>query len=691
MTATLNQMCDGAERLFAQCLHTHPNSLPHIAALRDEVRQVRETYNLMLHSFLAGQQDKVAGDIYVGLCARTQAAIDRAAHLLHRGGTLPMPFDFGSHTVEQHFDLIIDGDVWTKGGAERARTWMREGATRTEAKLLMTSALTLALLQLFDPLKMHLLIDAWEEGEPCVKRRALVGLTLALRHCADRLPLHPDLSGRISLMMTETAFRKGVFLALRLLEQSRLTPGVSRKLGEDILPTIMRGGQLKNLSPKADEVDRSLTEQGENLEWFIPTDTDAAAQEKMREMAQMQLGGADIYWTTFQQIRQRMKPFFAQTANCLRPFDENVPFVRETLAQCSKREANLLLRLVKNAPFCDSDKFAFIAMLGMIGSDGRSALVQALQGQLDGEDIEESLSALSEGFHSEEALTRSYVWDLYRYWTMPERRASAGNENPFNDELPHFSPLEQDVFHPLLNDSDEVEALAQFFMRNKLYAPALALFKSMSHHGSPHTATRWQEMGFCLQKTGQGEAAYQAYKEAFNIDPQSQWTLKHLVELAGRQDKHIEAEAFCDMLLEDDPNNTKWLVAKARALFGRNLYAQAVPLLYKAVYLQEDDERVWSQLAQALTLAGQTDKALETLQRMPHQRLDKTDWAFLQATVYLAMHDFARARAVLCPVQSILGKDFRDRLNDMLNVLGPKRITTIQCDMFRDSLQDPSQ
>lgn len=682
MTDTLNQLCDRAEALLGQCLHGQGGCRDHAASLLDETRHVRETYALMLRCLLAGQQDEATGRIYLGLCARAQTVIDRAAHLLGAGGSLPVPFDFGKHDVDRHFDLIVGGDTWTPGQWEQARAWMHDEGTGTLGKCLLASALSLALLRLFDPAKMHLLMDAWEDGEPEVRRRALVGLTLAFWHCGDRLSLHPSLAQRTSLLMGGSAFRKGLFLALRLLEQSRLTPRVSRKLGQDILPAIMRGGHLKKLVPGADEVERSLTEQGENLEWFIPTDADAAAQTKMREMAQMQLSGADIYWSTFQQVRQRMKPFFAQTANYFRPFSKDEPLVRDTLALCNRQEADLLLALVNSAPFCDCDKFAFITMLDMIGAGGRNTLVRTLQGQLDGDDIHDALSSMGETFRSEETRTRRYVWNLYRYCMAQPPKVQA---NPFDAQLPHFSPLAQAVFAPLLDDTGQVDALAQSLLRDKLYAPALALFQSMAEHGSPHTATRWQEMGFCLQKMGDGQAACQAYKQALSMDPTSQWTLKHLAALSLRQGSYIEAEAFCDMLLDDNPDCTQWLAAKARALSGRRLHAQATPLLYKAAYLAPTDESVWRQLALTLALDGQPDKARETLQTMPHGNMNEMDWAFLQATVQLANHDFAQAHHTLAPLRT--HPDFNERLNETLQTLGTERISQALACMFRDSLQ----
>lgn len=699
---TLAQRIERAERIVNSQTggpSGNPDGQTIVAELRDELRQIRQTYALMLRCFEAGQQDGEVDRIYADLLERATVAYERGQHLRQTGGRAEPPFHCGQDDIGEHFHRVQWGDVWTKTQWEEARAWMIADSTCTASKCLFISALTLALHHLYDHVKVHLLLDACDSDEPSVRRRAMVGIVLVMRRRNMRLNQHPDMRSRLAMAQSEASFRSKIFTVLRLLEQSRLTPTVSRKLGEDILPAIMRGGGVRRMSPPADELNQSLTGQGENIEWFIPVDAQGEAQAKMREMAEMQLGGADVYWTTFSQLRQRMQPFFAQPANCLRPFDPEQPFVQDVLAKCTRQEAGTLIRLVRSTPFCDSDKYAFVYMLDMIGPDGRATLLQSLQGQLDGESLEEALKAASEDARTEEALTRAYVWDLYRYFhTRPVPPRHQGDsadsrsqltENPFSDQLPHFSPLVQHVFEPLRHDLADMSALAEFFLRNKLYSEALALLGALRQYGAPPTATRWQETGFCQQKLGYNEQAYQSYQEAFNCDPQSGWTLRHLAALADRLGKPLEAEAYCDMLLEDNPDDTQWLKAKARCLQQQQRYADAAALLYKIAYLSPDDNDTWQQLALALALDGQTDKAIEALRPDGGQ-----EWAFVSATVHLARQDYPAAYESLAPLQPTLmaaeeRKAFDQRFDEMVKLLGAKRLPMWASSMLHDSLCSP--
>ena len=657
------------------------------AELLAEVEQVRATYGMMLRFLVGGQQDVEARHIHESLVERMAVAGERAAWMAARGD-VPLPAVDLKEDIAMQFDALCHSDVWTKGQLACAKERMHAEETLSDDICLLVSALTLALHELFDAGKFLLLCDAYDLEEPRISSRAVVGIALALFRHGPRLREQRACRERLDWLFGLPTFCERLFVIIRQLEHSKLTERISDKLNRDIMPAILNGAKFKRLRLGQQDAQQALTEHGENLEWFLPTDADEEAQRKMRQMTEMQMEGADIYMNTFSQLRHRLPQFFSETANWFRPFNPEDPFVMQVMHQCDPAEQRTLRMLVAAAPFCDSDKYAFVAMFDIIGPAGRQTLLQTLGNEIGDEPIDEVLGEQAAEQRTSESLSRYAIWDLYRFCALRMKK----DENIFHKSKPHFTPLRSVAFEPLLGQIDALRELAEFFMRQGVYEEALALFLHIYEKGETPNASLWQEIGFCEQHLGRINDAYEHYTRAFSMQPRSVWTLRHLIETAIQLRKFIEADTYCDLLLEEVPEDPKVVKTKVFTLLRMRNYADALPLFFKVSYLGDEEPATVAALVQCLLRTGQPDKALEQAQALLARMPENEDAIFCLAGVYLCRHDLQTVYDLLHPLcLAYLDtpekfKNFRRRFAAMCELPAPEERDEVTYGMLLDAI-----
>lgn len=651
---TLSSLCQRADASIEQ-LAQKTRLRRQYQELRNEMEQVRATYTLMLRFLVAGQQDSEAERIHEQLCERAAIANERASWLFWHEWAADVPINFIGTDMGSRFDLISMSNVWTAGQTDSALSWLREHQhTDGGEACLLLSAVTLSLIQLFDAGKLMLLLEAYDMNA-ALRSRALVGIVLTLHSYGRRYRLSRACRTRLDWLFGQEQFCHRLYVVLRQLEHSRHTPGISDKISQDIMPAILSGGKFKRLRMELDDAQQALTEHGENIEWFLPTDADATAQDKMRQMTEMQLEGADIYMHTLSQLRKRLPAFFKETANWFRPFSFDEPFVARILQQCTEEEARAFRLIIAAAPFCDSDKYAFAGMFDMVGSTGRQALLASLGSQLDGENMEEVLADQAAEQRGEEVLTRHCIWDLYRYMKLCDFSSHALFDD--DEEDAPFSPLRSQAFVPLLTHAADLHTLAEFFMRQGVYDEALEMFVCLQGQHSEPTATLWQEIAFCELRLDRHEEAFEHLTLAFAIQPDSQWTLRHLVAAAIETKRYVEGDTYCDLLLEQEPDSLRWLRDKGLCLMRLQRYDEALPIFFKLAYLGDDKPDTALMRVRCLLMTGQTDKAREQAQELLTERPHDTDALFLLAATYLVEHDLQTVYDLLRPAWLALTND----------------------------------
>ncbi len=658
--------------------------------LREELAQAKDTYSTLLHYLVEGIDDPGAPALYARLVRQAHVLRDRASRiarlntqtsdkytLTHKalrkeagmerslqvlaaqGDTIRLlrQSDSGRERVWRHdidealaaheecvqemFDCVWTSDAWRKSDYEHAVQLLGSGAVLADDKAVLVGAVTLAVLEMFDERKLMLLFDAYQSAETEVSQRAAVGIVLCVRQHDERVAALPGLASRLSLYADDPHFVRDFFRILMQLQFSKMTDGISTRMRDDIIPSIMKSTKFRATKMGIQEIDDYMTQNGENPEWLRGNADDAKAQSKMREMAELQMEGADIYMSAFSHLKGHR--FFQHPCHWLAPFSAEHPAVESIVRNAGGQGASFLSTLLNIAPFCNSDKYSFLFMLDSIGTSGRELLSQNLMGEMSPDELDEHLREMKSQERKEAEASRSYVFDLYRFFSLYPFHLQF--HNPFAAREVAFTPTATASFAPMLAHRDEMLPLAEFFMRKGCYAEAVELFQLLRPSHTEEDADIWQKIGFCQQKTEKLEDALASYSTAYSLNASSTWTLRHLAQVAFQLKRFDEACAYYECLLDGDSENVRLLLRKVACLMALENYAEAIPLLYKATYLDGHTVEGRDSLAWCLLMTGNGAKALEAYESLVGEHPESPSLLLHLATVHLTMGNLPQAYA----------------------------------------------
>ena len=397
--------------------------------LENELMSLRETYSTMLHYMVKGVDDPDAGNIYRNLVRKSHVIGQRAQRLqrlkehpgekyslmqkslssslslqslhsslakccatLHDLQSNPNP----RKSIQDHetlrlseerqsqlltlFNWVWTSDMWHSSDYEETKSMLTSETLGSYEKSLLVSALTLSLTEMFDDKKLMLLFDSYDREDANVRMRAVVGIVLILRLYDSYIDIFLSVKSRLSLLYDNERFVEDTYMVMMQLQYSKLTDLVSDKMRNDIIPTLIQSGKFKKTQYGLQEIDDYMTQNGENPEWHKGSKDDAA-QQKIQEMAELQMEGADVYMSTF--VHMKNGPFFHETGNWLMPFSVDHPSIMQVLRKLdpSSNIFGMFLLLLEHAPFCNNDKYSFAFMMDNIGKSGQEMIIQNLSEQ----------------------------------------------------------------------------------------------------------------------------------------------------------------------------------------------------------------------------------------------------------------------------------------------------------------------
>lgn len=562
-----------------------------------ELRQARSHY-AAVHATL----DRLGGTDWT---AAARCLVDNAEALA--ACRRARPADEGSSRVrslrEEHvrlyrtlFEALWTGAPWTAAEAEAAAAFLSAPAPAGADKGLLVSAVTLALLHVFDVRKMTFLLDHSLSACVPVRVRAQVGAVLCYVRHVRRMELYPEVGARFVLLADDASFRAELLTMQLQLLMSLETKKIEKNLREDIIPEMMRGvpGMKPGKSLGLDEATARFSELAANPEWDKNEHLERL-ERKMHELAEMQARGADVFMGSFSALKQRF-PFFEVGANWLYPFDEEHPAVSDVLR--GKPFAKLI---TANDGLCSSDKYSFCLMLSQMpagmGGAASDQLAEAIRSQgIAPESLPET------AVPSPEAERRMYIQDLYRFFKLYRHRPVADDPFRLNLLLTDYAPLRR-----FLSDDDTLRQLAAFLFREESYVQALPFYEELARRVPE--AEWFQKIGYCHHALKDYAAAADAYEKANLLKPDSAWTLGRLATCYRRLGRWADAVACYAGLEAVRPDDTHLLLLAADCLIRLERYDEAFAKLYKADYLDHDSGTALRALAWCSLLTGKNEQA----------------------------------------------------------------------------------
>ena len=509
------------------------------------------------------------------------------------------------------FNWTWTSEVWQHADVDQANQLIFSDHIGSHEKAVFISAVTLSLFEFIDIAKLLFLLDCYLVNDLQVSQRALVGFLLVFYLRFEQVNHSQDLKDRLIIYRDDASFVHDVYSTMMQLQMSCTTDSVSSKMRNDIIPALMNSLMPK----KGKEKDKNLGDlmkNGENPEWFI----NEKADKKMQEMADLQLDGADIYYASFASFKGHS--FFSQMPHWFYPFSLDSIHTPAMTNILNSEIGKFVKVLLSGSPFCNSDKYSLCFTFQQLDSVGRSAIEAQVGRQLpDSVDLEELAEQVEIKQPKKADLRRQYIFDLYRfYYTYPYRQQFT---NPFAvlKEQP-FTPLGNPWLKKLLGNDKEAHAnYADFLMRKEFYVTALQLFeKLVDNEFDASLASLWQKIGFCHQKLNHTAEAIHAYRVANQLKPNSKWTLSHLAALCYTSGNMEDAAQHYQNLLEISPENSKYLFNASHSLILCHRHDEALPLLYKASYLDEQSMPVKQLLVWCLILCDKKEEAMKQLQNM---------------------------------------------------------------------------
>lgn len=458
---------------------------------------------------------------------------------------------------------------------------MSENYTDSTAKSLVVSALTLNLWRTFDEQKLELLIDACNSTEINSKQRALVGLCFILAKYNRFIPYFPAIRNRLVLLIDDSTNASNLQSIIVQIIATTETDEISRKLQEEIFPELMKLRPLMNEGLDAEGL-MNLDEWAEkNPEWEEKLEKSGVA-DKMKEFADLQMEGADVYMSTFSMLKSF--PFFSSISNWFIPFDSENSAVKTLFPD---NEKSLITAFLDSNVMCDSDRYSFCLSVLQMPEMQRNAMKQSFS------EAAEQMSEMNkdEALHSPHIqannISKHYIQGLFRFFKLFPQR------NDFADMFLVSLNLHKTYLFDLLSVEEELKTnTAEFYFSKKIYKEALELFLEIEKETEP-TASLYQKIGYSYQQTSQLIRALEAYKKADLIQPDDYWTLRKMAlcyRLIGDTKNALETYTHIDFI---KPNQFSVLMQIVNCLIDLQKTDEALKALVKMNEDFEENSKIW--------------------------------------------------------------------------------------------------
>jgi len=471
-------------------------------------------------------------------------------------------------------------------------------------KALLVSALTLNLWRTFDESKLMVLFDCCLSTDQGLKQRALVGLCFVLVKYNRFLLFFPSVRNRLVLMVDDNHIVENFQNIIIQLISTAETEKISKKMQEEILPEMMKISPLLKDKMDADSLLNSEEWDEENPAWQEILEK-SGVSDKLQELSELQLEGADVYMSTFSMLKSF--PFFSEFSNWFLPFDGQFSAVNQLFKRDDK---TLLTAFVSNNIMCNSDKYSFCLSILQMPESQRSMLKNSFKmeaEQLD--EITKDEAILTPNLASKN-ISKQYIQDLFRFFKLHPQHAD------FSDMFASSLIMHRSyLFEMLSADSDFKMSIAEYYFLKNHYNQALELFEEMQHESTP-TAALYQKIGYSYQQMSQFSKALDAYLKADIIQPDDIWTVRKLAlcyRLSGNFEKALEYYQLTDFL---KPNQSSVLLQIGHCFLELRKFKEALNIYFKLDAEEVENPKVWRAITWCAFVSGNIQQADYYMQKL---------------------------------------------------------------------------
>ena len=631
-------------------------------SLNNRLEQVKTSYNYMLQYMEQGINDPERDKLYIQLLTETWTIADQVRiklldnvrksyyqQLHHTSRHTPSHMEEWLHALEafqddvavcrlmpgnhqrmeqllrQHEDINRNIFQATWGNSEwsaeenaQAQAFLKSELLRPIDLCLLVSAVTLSLLECFDIRKCLWLLDAYRHPDVSVAQRALIGLILTLHTYPERTLLYPELAARLHLLDDEGRLGKDLNRANQQLLQSQDTEKIDKKMREEILPEMMKNvSKLKGMRFGTDD---STDENDQNPDWEQAFEH-SGLEDKMREMNELQIEGADVNISTFSQLKSG--PFFNHLHNWFYPFDLLHPYVFNILGSNPTEGNAILTMILQSGLFCNSDKYSLCFTMAHLPKDQRDLMLNQITPQELNEIMgEEQSESLKQYAMRPEVICNQYIHDLYRFFKLCFRRKEF--RDIFQESIESY---DLPILKGITDKPELLTATADFHFRKEHYPEALSLYRRLTEGERTTDANLFQKTGFCLQKGRKYEEAIEAYRKADILKPDHVWTLRHLATCYRQTHNFRQALEYYKKVENIQPENKDILFHTGSCHVELEEYAEALQYFFKMDFLDNHSLKAWRGIAWCSFMTEKYEQAERYCMKLTQDKqVSASDW-----------------------------------------------------------------
>lgn len=503
-------------------------------------------------------------------------------------------------TAQYLFLTTWGNSGWTMEEEQEAKTYLDSDLLPVNDLCLFTGAILLSLMECFDPRKFSWLLDATMHADTQVSQRALVVLAIVLHIHSNSLWLYPELEARLSLLNEDGSFGKQLNRIYIQLLRSQETEKIDKKMREEIIPEMMKNVSImRNMKYGFEE---NMDEDDRNPDWEKAFEQSGLG-DKIREMNELQLEGADVYMSTFAQLKSY--PFFQNPHNWFYPFDmQHSSIIREFGLKPTGDNAILSL-ILQSGFFCNSDKYSLCFTMAHIPQAQRNMMLSQMTSQDLNELMDESKSSgLKQYAQRPDVISNQYIHDLYRFFKLSQRRHEF--RDIFKEEIAlHRIPALKDI----LCKPELLVTIADFHFRKEHPAEALSIYQEIIDMNYAD-ADIFQKAGYCLQKEKRYKEAISAYRKADVLKPDHVWTIRHLAtcyrqlrDFASALEYYRKVEA-----MQPESRNVIFFIGSCLAELER--YEEALQYFFKLDLMENDCIKAWRAIGWCSFVSGKFEQAM---------------------------------------------------------------------------------
>lgn len=502
--------------------------------------------------------------------------------------------------LTQLWEAVWCSRSWSKSYAEKILAIANDNEIEVNDRATIVSAVMMSALKCFEPLKATTLCAMATNDETLIATRALTGVVIVLLKNDSRIKYYKEIKAALTaLQENSTCINLLQTIQIQLL-RCRETQKIDRKMREEIIPAMMKNPKLSNEKFSIDILSEIEQDEDKNPEWTEWIEKDEI-KGKIEEMAKWQFEGADVYMSTFSQLKNF--PFFGEITNWFRPFDTNVPEIAEITPSKIEGGKTLLSAICASPFFCNSDKYSFCFTFKQVPPEQREMLLGQIPDEGEIAAADDSISQKASKEKQTETESNQYIQDLYRFFKLSNFRHEFSD--PFTTSL---NMLESQSLSSLINNNEAILRTFRYLVKKEYYSEAYKAGRLYEKCGEGD-AQFYQEMGFCMQKERDYDSAIDYYTRADIIKPDTLWTLRHIAQCYRMQGESEKALSFYQMAEELAPENISLLLQTGESFAATRRYEEAFARFYKAEFLKPDSRRAIRAIAWCSFITGKDEQA----------------------------------------------------------------------------------